>query len=82
MDFLILLAHYGLPAIQATFAGIDQACSSVGVSPRPRRRAHVAADPFPPCEEKWRHAHGRLRTASHPAHKTEPTRACAEIVPR
>ena len=48
MEFLILLTQYGLPACEATFAGIDQACSSVGVSPRPRRRAHVAPDP-PPC---------------------------------
>ena len=48
MEFQILLARYGLPACEATFAGIDQACSSVGVSPRPRRRAHVAPDP-PPC---------------------------------
>ena len=47
MEFLILLTQYGLPACEATFAGIDQACSSVGVSPRPRRRAHVAPDPPP-----------------------------------
>ena len=39
MDFLLLFAHHGLPA------SIDQACSSVGFSPRPRRRAHVAPDP-------------------------------------
>ena len=47
MDFLLLLAHHGLSACIVMIASIDQACSSVGFSPRPRRRAHVAPDPPP-----------------------------------
>jgi len=50
MEFLILLTQYGLPAIQATFAGIDQATAPQQVVPVPAKPAPIDERATGPAE--------------------------------